>query len=48
MDSLFIVVWRGAITQYGFIKNLVEPDDEVFLANTEEAERYIEFKKNEK
>ncbi len=38
-----IVVWQGAITTYGTIKELVEQDgsDDVVLASKEEVVRYL-------
>lgn len=48
MDSFFIVVWQGAITQFGVIKDLVDSYDDVHLANAEEVERYELLKKTEK
>ena len=48
MNSHDIVVWNGAITTFGTIKDLLEITEEVYLANEEEIARYKELKKTEK
>lgn len=40
-----IVIWNGAITTYGVIRDLVEDGEMVELANDEEKERYKKVSK---
>lgn len=40
-----VVVWNGIITTLNVIKELIEDDDEIRLANDEEVKRYREQKK---
>lgn len=44
-SGIDVVVWNGIITTFNVIKELIEDDDEIRLANDEERKRYSEQKK---